>query len=167
MNKFLNDRDRGTIAEQEVVKIFNKANVVSLIDDTVRSAWDIKSFSDNSKDVITTEVKFDEREATSGNLAVEVYNPRLGKPSGLTVTKAFFWCYVLADLAVWITPVKVLKVYVDNNPPARIIDRGGDGNATLYLYVSSVILAEVFYRIDNMRPERLRHWIHTQFYIKD
>ncbi len=166
MNKFLRDRDRGTVAEKKVVDIFSKANLVSSIDDTVRAHWDIKSLSDNCKDVITTEVKFDEYEATSGNLAVEVYNPRLGKPSGLTVTRAFFWSYVLADMTVWITPVSKLKIYIDNHPPERIIDKGGDGNATLYLYVSAIILADIFYRIDNMRPNRLRHWIHTQFYKK-
>jgi hypothetical protein len=116
---------------------------------------------------ITTEVKFDEYERKSGNVAIEVYNPRLGKPSGVTATKAFFWAHVLVDKVVWLTPVEKLREYLDNHAPGRIIDVGGDKNATLWLYPSCEILADAFFRVDTMTDDELQafiieHWEDAQ-----
>lgn len=162
---FLRDLARGGKAETLVAHLFIRAGFTSWADKKARSEWDLKS-NHNGK-YITTEVKYDEYENKSGNIAIEVYNPHLGKPSGITATKAFFWAHVLSDGVVWLTLVSKLKEYLDNNEPGRIVDVGGDKNATLWLYPSQKILSSVFNRIDTMTAEELRvfileHWENTK-----
>jgi hypothetical protein len=163
--RFLHDLARGGRAETLVAHLFVEAGFPSGADKTARSKWDLKSEYD--KHHITTEVKYDEYEHKSGNVAIEVFNPRLGKPSGITITKAFFWAHVLKDGAVWLTPVTKLKTYLDNHAPGRIIDVGGDKNATLWLYPSTSILPDAFTRVDDMPIDEfqvfiIEHWENAQ-----
>jgi len=157
--RFLRDLVRGGRAEQMVADLFTAADFPSELDKEARIDWDVKSVYGQA--YFTTEVKYDEYEQRSGNVAIEVFNPRLGKPSGITATKAFFWAHVLADGVVWVTPVASLKEYLDNHSPGRIIDRGGDNNATLYLYPSDQILVDAFTRVDNMTVEELQAFVIT------
>jgi len=160
-SNFLRDLKRGGGAERLVIDLFNRAGFPSKKDNSVRTPWDI--ISTHGDDIIKTEVKFDEYEQRSGNVAIEVFNPRLQKPSGLTATEAFFWAHVLADGVIWITPTELLKKYLDQTEPARIIDRGGDNNATLYLYPSAEILSEAFYRVDDMPVKKFRPFVIQQW----
>jgi len=167
---FLRDLARGSNAEQLVANLFSAVGFPSEIDKEARINWDVKSececrWPGLPKRMIThftTEVKYDEYEKRSGNIAIEVYNPRLDKPSGLTATKAFFWAQVLVDEVVWITPVDSLKIYIDNHEPGRIIEHGGDNNAKLLLYPSNQILADTFTRIDTMTKDELHHFVIQQ-----
>ncbi len=159
--RFLRDLARGGKAEMLVAHLLEEAGFPTKADKKARSEWDLQSEHDT--EVITTEVKYDEYENKSGNVAIEVYNPRLGKPSGVTATKAFFWAHVLSGGVIWLTPVKKLKEYLDNHAPRRIIDVGGDKNATLWLYSSKVILPAAFTRVDTMKSIELKgfviqHW---------
>jgi len=147
-NRFLYDLARGGKAETIVVTLLTEAGFPSAPDKKARSEWDVKSTYGQA--CITTEVKYDAYEKKSGNVAIEVFNPRLGRPSGVTATKAFFWAHVLFDGAVWLTPVSTLKEYIDNSAPGRIIDIGGDKNATLWLYPSKEILPGAFARRHNV-----------------
>ena len=82
----------------------------------------------------------------TGNIAIEIYNPRSGKPSGLTATKATLWCQVLKDSA-WITSVKSLRKFCEETPPFKMFSSAGDGNAAILLYKTEDIL-QIFERID-------------------
>ena len=162
---FLFDLARGGQAEELVCKFLIAAGFPSHVDKTAGSKWDIKS--EYGRTYITTEVKYDEYEHHSGNIAIEVYNPHLGQPSGITVTKAFFWVHVLKHEMIWITPVSKLKKYLDNTAPGRVIDVGGDKNATLWLYPSQKILPKVFTHVNTMTTGDLqlfitKHWEKAQ-----
>jgi hypothetical protein len=160
-NHFLRDRALGGQAQDLIVKMFNDAGFDSHMDKSARSEWDVVTAY--GQDVITTEVKFDAYEQSSGNIAIEVYNPRLGKPSGVTATRAFFWAHVLVGGVVWLTPVTKLKDYVDKHAPCRIIDRGGDGNATLWLHPSKEILPSAFTRVDTMKVDEFQVFVVEQW----
>lgn len=146
MNNFLIKRKKGGVAEKLVNDLFLNAGLHSDFAQTLD--YDLEIFLSNS--VVSIEVKFDEKERESGNIAVEVYNPKTDKPSGITITNAMLWIVVLADLAVWVTTTDRLRRYMDHHPPVRIVDKAGDKNATLYLYESGVILSDIFVRIDNV-----------------
>jgi len=163
--RFLHDLARGGKAEALVCELFTQAGFDTVQDQAARSDWDVAS--EYGQGYIYTEVKFDEYENKSGNVAIEVFNPRLGKPSGITATKAFFWAHVLAGGVIWVTPVSKLKTYLDNHAPGRIIDVGGDKNATLWLYPSDAILPDAFTRVDNLPIDELQvfiieHWESAQ-----
>lgn len=161
--RFLSDLKRGNSAQQLVMQIFEKCNLQSQPVDPKgpdRSFWDITTTGRGIQ--FTTEVKYDEYEARSGNIAIETFNPRLGKPSGIGVTKAFFWAHVLVDGVVWITPVDRLRIFLEETAPKKIIGAGGDGNATLYLYENTVILPAIFTRIDEMTKRNLLKYLKEQ-----
>lgn len=99
----------------------------------------------------TVEVKNDIMALKTGNIAVEIFNPKAGRPSGLTSTKADVWVFVLGN-EIWATPTKVLKEFVDNTRPYRKIEIAGDNNATILLYRKKTILP-IFIRIDDMEPK--------------
>jgi hypothetical protein len=146
VNNFLAKKKRGGIAENLVNSLFLNAGLHSDFAQTLD--YDLEIFLSNM--VVSVEVKFDEKERESGNIAIEVYNPKTDRPSGITITNATLWVVVLADLAVWVTTTDRLRRYIDHHPPVRIVDRAGDKNATLYLYESGVILSDIFIRIDNI-----------------
>lgn len=163
--RFLHDLARGNNAEQLVASLLTSAGFDSAPDKDARIKWDVLTEYGQSK--IPTEVKFDEYENRSGNIALEVWNPRSNKPSGITATEAFFWAHVLVDNVVWMTTVAGLKGYMDISKPSRIIDRGGDNNATIWLYPSDQILEGAFTRIDTMTQDELsafviQHWEDAQ-----
>lgn len=163
MSRFISDLKRGNDAQQLVVQLFDNCG---LTNEPVNSRGPNRSFWDvatSGKDLnFTTEVKFDEYEAKSGNIAIETFNPRLSKPSGIGITKAFFWAHVLSGGVVWITATERLRIFMQENEPLRIVGKGGDGNAELHLYPSSVILPAIFTRIDNMSKRKLTKFLKEQ-----
>jgi hypothetical protein len=98
-------------------------------------------------EVVRVEVKHDLYAAKSGNLAVEYYNPRAGKPSGILATKSRLWCVVLAD-GVYLGRTADLKAYFETKPCVRDVACGGDGNAAMRLYRAAELLPAVFRRVD-------------------
>jgi len=160
---FLSDKIKGENAEDSV------ANILSSLWDVCKSS-DLESgaFSDwdlsvaqigTGHEVFTVEVKYDEMQDKTGNIAIEIYNPRSGKPSGLTATKATLWCQVLKD-SVWITSVKALRKFCEETPPFKMFSSAGDGNAAILLYKTEDIL-KIFERIDECNREQLSSKIDT------
>jgi len=152
------DRDinLGGSAEALVCGLFERCGLKNDImspRDANRAWWDICTCGRGLH--FTTEVKFDVYERKSGNIALEVANPKKKMPSGLGITKAVFWAHVLVDDVVWLTTVKQLRQYVADTKPHKHIKVGGDKNAELYLYKSSIILPAIFHRVDNILPEQL------------
>jgi len=95
-----------------------------------------------NKEEVTLEVKFDIYANKSGNIAIETFNPKTGKPSGLGITKADLWVHITDQ--PYVTTVKRLKKFVEDTPPFRTIACGGDDNATLLLFKADIILDEIF-----------------------
>jgi hypothetical protein len=105
---------------------------------------------------VTAEVKTDLYEARTGNVAVEFFNSRSGKPSGIAATAADLWVVVLADGGVWAARTAALKGYFDSQPCVREVHGAGDGNASLRLFRRAELFAAVFKRLDGLpAPELL------------
>ncbi len=81
----------------------------------------------------TLEIKNDEYSKKSGNIAIEYRNCKSDKPSGIEATKADIWCHIFNDKP-FIVRTDVLKQFIKDNKPIRIIKQGGDKNADMYLY---------------------------------
>tara|TARA_Y100000592_G_scaffold99967_1_gene177992 strand:- start:807 stop:1295 length:489 start_codon:yes stop_codon:yes gene_type:complete len=148
---FARDKVKGENAEDSVAKILSSHWDVYKASDLKSGAfsdWDLSAAQfGTGYEVFTVEVKYDEMQEKTGNIAIEIYNPRSGKPSGLTATKADLWCQVLKDSA-WITSVKALKKFCEETPPFKMFSSAGDGNAAILLYKTNDIL-EIFERVDS------------------
>jgi len=161
---FVSDKIKGENAEDSVAKILSPLWDVQKayeLETGAFSDWDLSvAQKETGYEVFTVEVKYDEMQAKTGNIAIEIYNSRSGKPSGLTATKATLWCHVLQDSA-WITSVEKLKRFSEDTTPFKSFNSAGDGNASILLYRAEDIL-EIFKRIDKCTPQKLRKIIESQ-----
>lgn len=138
----------GAQAEKRVITLLEHFGFKSELNTTRKklSQYDILSKQDAS--TFTSEVKWDIYAQRSGNIALEIFNPKANKASGLYITQADLWFHIVEH--VYVTSVKKLKKYVDTYQVHRYIECGGDQNATLLLYKSEHLLETVFERIDNL-----------------
>ena len=154
---FVSDKIKGEDAEDSVAKILSDywdVHKASDLQSGAFSDWDLSVAQlGTGYEVFTVEVKYDEMQAKTGNIAIEIYNPKSGKPSGLTATKASLWCQVLKD-SVWITSVKALRKFCEETTPFKMFSSAGDGNAAILLYKTKDIL-EIFERIDECKKEEM------------
>jgi hypothetical protein len=153
---FVKNLSDGQNAESIVANLFRSVGFQVLHDKKKNIDWDMVLLVKNKR--IPIEIKFDAYEQKSGNIAIEVYNPKSCSPSGVTATKALLWIHILIPHQILLTTVNRLRRYIDNHQPARIINCGGDDNATLYLYKTEDI-STVFDRIDKMKKEELQNFI--------
>jgi len=151
MSNFLRDKNVGLKAEKLVLKILNKCSVLTN-EIVYKKRYDIATTGFLR---FTTEVKFDLKEKKSGNIALEYYNTNSNKLSGILDTKADLWAQVLKPNFVWLANVKTIRKYIKDNKPHRIVKNVGDGNANLALYKSTIILSDIFKRIDNLNGYNL------------
>lgn len=147
----------GKIAENRVQEILESIGMkCTEVDKINRVLWDISfHLFGNSEKTHTIEVKNDVYALRSGNIAVEMFNPKSAKPSGLSATKADLWVFMVGA-EIWITRTDTLRKFVEDNKPFRIIDSGGDNNAYLYLYKKDAILDTIFHRLDNLEKKELK-----------
>jgi len=155
---FVSDKIKGDTAEASVAEMLSSFWRVSKSSDLHKGAftdWDLSAADIVSGvEVFTVEVKYDEMQSKTGNIAIEIYNSKSGKPSGLTATKANLWCHVLKDSA-WIASVETLKKFCEENTPFKSFNFVGDGNASILLYKTEDIL-KIFERIDECSKQSLR-----------
>jgi len=139
----------GKIAEDRVAKLLQEISCTDIreVDKANRVFWDLMFTIDGA--IHAAEIKNDIYALRSGNIAIELYNPKLGKESGLTSTKADLWVFVVGE-EVWASNTAMLRDYVAKNKPFRIIDSGGDNNALLYLYKKDALMPGLFKRIDDI-----------------
>jgi len=160
---FVSDKIKGENAEDSVAKILSclwDVHKASELETGAFSDWDLSVAQlETGYEVFTVEVKYDEMQSKTGNIAIEIYNPRSGKPSGLTATKATLWCQVLQD-SVWITSVKALRRFCEETTPFKMFTSAGDGNAAILLYKTEDILT-IFERIDECKTEQLQKKINS------
>jgi hypothetical protein len=162
---FVKDYNKGKQGEQKVSEILSEIGSVSKAPNKKFYDWDLSVTPNDracyDKD-FTVEVKFDEMEDSTGNIAIETRNNKSDSDSGLTATKADLWCHVLVD-SVWITSVRRLKDFILENKPVRIVKRAGDGNAEILLFKTDGIL-HIFNRIDGFdknKKDFLRNEVYT------
>jgi|10_taG_2_1085330.scaffolds.fasta_scaffold03005_6 hypothetical protein len=153
---FTEDIRVGTAGERFIKKLFkmHKVDVEFGKDKKHRESYDLIGKIGRSK--LTIEVKFDKMAEKTGNLAIEYHNPKSGKPSGISVTKAKLWAHVVLDcghMTAWLASTKELKAYIEMYEPRKMVFFGGDKNANLYLYEDIHILKTVFNRIDTIFDE--------------
>lgn len=79
------------------------------------------------------EIKNDLYATKSGNIAIEYYNCKSKKSSGISATKADYWVHIIDGNPV-ICSVNSLKEFIFNTKPYKNILAGGDNNANMYLY---------------------------------
>ena len=152
-SKFRKDLADGQVAEQAVAKLLDTIQIKSL--PSIRSPYYDFDHGD-----FKSEVKYDIWARRSGNIAIEFYNPKKASHSGISITTANLWFQVIpAPMEIWVASVERLKYYTMNKFPLRIIEAGGDGNASFYLYKKDEIFFDIFNRVDNLGPENLRNII--------
>lgn len=157
----------GGVAEQCFMAKLTECGLIFEKSSGKQSCWDIKvDFPDVLSGTFFAEIKFDKMSAKTGNLAIEFFNPKSNKISGISVTTSDFWVYAFGNpLELWVAQVNELKRYINDNAPFKTIDVGGDNNASLFLYKKDVLLRDIFTRIDNMGIEHLR--LFFQLYINE
>ena len=143
-------KQNGRVAEELVIELFKKHKIKITEDKSDLITHDLQFEHKDKKYHI--EVKFDMMQSKTKNIAIEYFNTKKAKPSGINATKADLWCIVLQNpSSVWLTSTKLLKEYVKDNP-GRLVD-GGDNNSSMILYKSSEILESVFKRIDEVKKK--------------
>lgn len=144
---FRRDLKLGNQAESLIQTIFAKHGVGTKPNEAKLAEYDIEAILPNK--VITLEAKFDLYCARSGNIAIEFYNPKKAKDSGVNATKADLWAHVITSpMSVWITSVKALKEFIGTVPAHKTVTCGGDDNSSMYLYKKEIIFDAIFHRID-------------------
>lgn len=148
---------RGKRGEKLVASVLEFGGIECEINDSSTNIYyDISCKMGRKK--FKVEVKSDYMAAKTGNLAIEYYNTKKDEESGLYITKAEIWAHCIKDgdnLTVWATNVKTLKQFIEDEKPERIIDNGGDNNASLLLYKDFHIL-EIFRQLDNLEEKQIK-----------
>jgi hypothetical protein len=155
----------GKQAEQRLVTLLEKASFSCNIDN--KYEWDISATKKLRKTTLreavtlslTFEVKCDLMAAKTGNIAIEFYNTRSVKASGIDGTKADFWVHITD--AMYIIETNQLKSLIKSVKPKRIITSGGDGNASLYLYPTS-FLDENFRNLEKMSVKEINSYLNRE-----
>lgn len=131
----------GKKGEQIVCEFLTSKNILFSLNTSNKlkelTGWDVKLTLNEEE--ITIEVKFDLMASKTGNMAIEFYNSKLCKPSGIAATRAKLWAVVLNGEA-FICSVARLKAFLKDNKPLKNISSGGDNNASLYIYKLKNIL---------------------------
>jgi len=146
----------GNFAEQFIQRLFSQASIPTTLNKNKSKLieWDIEA--ELSSQRFRVECKFDVMASKTGNLAIEYYNTKLAKPSGIAATTADLWAVVLQNpLEAYIANTSVLRAYCQKVAPYRSITNGGDQNAALWLYPKDQILPAVFTRVDDLHPAEL------------
>jgi hypothetical protein len=148
MGKFRRDLALGNQGEAAVQKILQEGGIRCA--QTDGRNYDLEAFLDEK--TFKIEVKYDLYAARSGNIAIEFWNPKSGKASGVKATVADLWAHVITKPAsVWVAKVDKLKTFVETVKPHKVIACGGDDNASLFLYRQDVICEQLFVRIDELK----------------
>jgi hypothetical protein len=128
MAKFRRDLAIGQAAEEYFITLASNKGLNTSKSKTGSKEYDVEVNG------VKFEIKYDLYSAKSGNIAIEFYNSKLGKPSGVMATEANYWIYFLGDLSRgYFISIQNLKELLEIKP-LRIIEKGGDDNASLMLY---------------------------------
>lgn len=149
-----------------VIKLLDAAGWVC--EKAVKGTKEYDIIARNDNYVCLFEIKYDLKSQVTGNFAFEFWNPKKNEPSGLSISQADFWVYCFGNpLQIYMVELPVLKEYIKNNTPKKIIDVGGDQNASLYLYNRTQIISDIFWKIDEIDPNGLNAGLQTMVKIRN
>lgn len=151
----------GKSGEKVVLSLLNRYGYTASLneDKDERAFYDI-IVQISPKKKILLECKFDMMACQTGNVCVEYHNSLKDKPSGINITKADIYSYIILDMGnptVWFANVEKLKNFLKTVKPYKTIEKGGDKNASFHLYNHEVILPAVFHRVENLAEEKQFH----------
>lgn len=148
MAKFLKDLRVGENGQQIFIDKLNEIENIKDIATNKTKTFDVSC--DYNNKIYTFEIKFDLMASKTGNLAIEYYNPKTNKPSGIMATEALFWVCILNNpVEIYMSPTNILKNFLDKSKPCRIINCGGDKNSAMMLYKKERILKGCFTKINS------------------
>ena len=153
----------GQEAEVFVKKILDKADIGCELNEDYERRYDCDLDCRIGKKRFTCEVKFDKMAEKTGNIAIEFWNSKADRPSGIKVTTSDIWIHVLSNKkrkTAWAISVGGLKEYLNTHNPKRIVAYGGDNNASLYLYKKEELLKS-FVKIDGLKNTELKKVIRS------
>ena len=146
---FKRDMQVGKRGETILKNLLEKANIsTKTVDREARERYDMVAVLPSQQ--VTIEVKYDQKSRWTGNIAIEYNNCQRNKPSGINVTTADLYCYVVPEPHgndVYLINTSLLKVFLNVTTPKKLVQGAGDGNADIYLYEKSVLLKE-FTKVD-------------------
>jgi hypothetical protein len=143
---FLGSRALGDKAESYIANILKGIGCDVEFNKTVE--YDLKCKLGRKK--FTGEVKFDYMAQKTGNIALEYYNPKQDKCSGISQTSADLWFTVLLDdgnMVAWAAKTSDIRSLIENKQPVKDIV-GGDGNSAMKIYKQEDIF-NISYRFDD------------------
>ena len=148
------DLEKGKKGEEMVISLFKSAGVdLGFNNDRAKfKFWDLKSKGVETS--FSIEVKNDIMSVATGNVAIEVSNPRSGKDSGISVTKSDLWIHIVGK-EIWCCRSKNLKSFISKNKPFKVVKYAGDGNATIYLYKKQDIMPKIFTELSVKKPKEI------------
>jgi hypothetical protein len=142
---FALDRKKGERGEKEVTAILAEAGIEAEPNVSRKRAelagWDLRFHLLGRE--WHAEVKNDLMERRSGNVAIEFYNPKSGKPSGVFDTRSELWFHQLAR-GMFVTLTGRLLEYCSGGAAKRVVACGGDGNSSMFLFPADVIIEDIF-----------------------
>ncbi len=158
MNNFVSSVNIGNRAEQFVAAVLTNKGIKSEKHEVANAiTHDLDCVIGKRK--FTCEVKYDVMAQKTGNIAIEFYNSKLCKDSGLNATTAKIWAHVILDdtnMTLWLASVKELKKFVKNHDAFRTVLNAGDDNASIWLYKTDDMLDVVFHRAETLDDTNLQ-----------
>jgi hypothetical protein len=153
----MNSYKTGGFAENLVRSLLDVANIPNVKNSASKQTgmieWDIKI--EINGQIFTIEVKFDKMASKTGNLAIEYYNTKSKKPSGILATTSDLWAVVLNEpSSIWLVKTTDLLTFFHNEKPLKDIKYGGDKNASMKIFSKQHILP-IFQRIDSIKSSEL------------
>lgn len=150
---FHKSRIHGDTGENFVISLLKSVNIIAEknSDLTTASKYDISCQMGRKK--FTAEVKFDRMAEKTDNIAIEIFNPKSNKHSGINVTEADLWFHLIPDgnnITCWFNKTSVIQDFIEQNTPKKIVELAGDGNATILLYSMSDTLNKILFRLENL-----------------
>lgn len=151
--KFLRDLQKGKQGEGRAAEVFEAAGFVTE-PAPPKASYDLMIAFSAGRPAVPVEVKHDMWEQRSGNVAVEYYNPKSDKPSGISTTVSSLWVFVLADDSVWACRTQDLLRHHNKGAQGtgfvRDLPVCGDGNSSSTLYERNALFNTLFFRLDDL-----------------
>ena len=123
----------GKEAEIELVNYLESINIAAKLNDNYLLRYDYDVIAEYNNKYTTFECKSDLMAKKTGNVAIEYWNSRKNEPSGILITKARWWTHKIENI-IWICEVKRLISFTNDEKPDKLVTKGGDKNADLFIY---------------------------------